>query len=99
MSATYNLDDLIAKMPGEIESIEEVINSIIPNTCARLEELGKEVGAQQVIDDMAAIITSLGGLSDALKQILGEEGDSIQTATMYGELACAKKMNAALNNV
>lgn len=99
MSATYNLDDLIAKMPGEIESVEEVITSIIPNASARLEELGKEVGAQQVIDDMAAASQSLSGLIDAIKQILGEVGDSIQTATMQGELACAKKMNAALNNV
>ncbi len=100
MSATYNLEEVKAKLPPAIESMETLVNTTIPNMVERARELAKEVGAQQVIDDTEALATTMGeGLTNLLKQMTGEEGDSITTATMHGELAAAKKMDATLNGV
>ena len=99
MSATYNLEDAKARLPGAIEEVSQLISTTIPQMQDRARECAKDVGAQQVIDDVEALCTTLDGLCELLKQILGEEGDSVTTASLHGELASAKKMDAALNGV
>lgn len=100
MSTTYNLEEVKAKLPPAIEEMNTLIGTTIPNMVERARELAKETGVQQVIDDVEALAVTMGeGLTNLLKQMVGEEGDSVQTATMCGELAAAKKMDAALNGV
>lgn len=100
MSTNYNLEEVMAKLPPAIEEMNTLTNTTIPNMVDRAREIAKDVGAQQVIDDIEALAVTLGeGLTDLLKQMVGEEGDSVTTATMCGELASARKMNAALNGV
>lgn len=100
MSTTYNLEEVKAKLPPAIEEMENLIGNTIPNMVERARELSKEVGAQQVIDDVEAMAVTMGeGLTSLLRQMVGEEGDSITTATMYGQLAAANKMDSALNGL
>lgn len=98
MSTTYNLEEAKAKLPVAIEEVHELLTVTIPSFQDRARECAKDVAAQQVIDDVEALCTTLDGLKDLIKQILGEEGDSVQTASLHGELASARKMDAALNN-
>ena len=99
MSTPYNLEEAKAKLPAAIEEVSQLISTTIPGYQDRIRECAKDVGAQQVIDDGEALCTTLDGLIDLLKQILGEEGDSVQTASLHGELASAKKMDSALNGI
>ncbi len=97
MSTVYNLEDAIQKMPAVLEDVENLINTEIPNVITALEEGGKEVGAQSLIDDCNSAIQQLEALKDLIQQLLGEEGDSVTNATLYGAFAAMKKMQATLN--
>ncbi len=99
MSVTYNLEEAKARLPGAIQELEQVINVDLVNAQETARECAKQVGAKQVIDDVEAMCVCLEAERNLLKQMLGEEGDSVTTATLQGELASAKKMDATLNGI
>lgn len=95
----YNLEEALAKLPPAIEEGNQLGSTIITQMQDRLRDIAKRVGAQQVIDDVETLCVTLDGLRDLVHQITGEDGDSVTTATLCGELASARKMNSALNGV
>lgn len=99
MDTTYNFEEAKAKLPAAIESYEQLIHTTIPNYKDRIMECAKSVNAKVLTEACEALCTTLDGTADLIKQMLGEEGDSVTTATLYGELAAAKKMDAALNGI
>lgn len=99
MSTTYDLEAAKAKIPPAIEELQQLITQYIPSMQDRARECAKEVGAQQVIDDVEAMCITFDGVIDLLKQILGEEGDSVTTGSMYGALHYAKQTDSILNGV
>lgn len=94
---TMDLEAVMSKLPPAIEESERVINQAIPRACDLITEACKEVGAQEMIRAGEAVVVTINGINEMYKEMVGQEGDSIQTGSAYGVLAAAKKNDAVLN--
>ena len=94
---TMDQEAVMSKLPPAIEESERVITQAIPRACDVITEACKEVGAQEMIRAGEAVVVTINGINEMYKEMVGQEGDSIQTGSAYGVLAAAKKNDAVLN--
>ena len=97
MGYDYNLEEAIQKIPLSIEEVTGLKDQQLPAFADQVRDIAKDVGSDQLTHDCEALCTTLEGMRNLTQQMLGEEGDSVATATMHGLLASAKNLNVTLN--
>lgn len=83
------------KLPGAIEAILEAHKKAL-ESCDFVDDMAKQSGAKQFIDDAAAYRQTLESLNDLAQRLCGKEGDTLtEDGTMYAAYEAAKKLDIA----
>jgi hypothetical protein len=97
MAFDYDLEGAKTALPPAIEAANEVIEKTSVETADKILEIAKKTGSDVLIKGTEACVQTIQASAKLLKDLVGEEGDSVTTATAQGLLASIKKLDQALN--
>ena len=91
----FNPSVVKQKLPGIIDDILTQHKRAV-DACDTIDDLAKQTGAQQAIDDAAAYRQSIESMYEFVQRMCGHEGDTAaEQGSLWAVIEVAKKMEIA----
>lgn len=97
MAQNFDFEASSAKVATAIETMEDAYKVKLPTGITTMQDVAETCGAEQLKKDVAFAANAFEEMGRLLKDLTGEEGDSVTNVTNYGLLQAIKKMDLALN--
>lgn len=97
MAQNFDFEASRAKVTAAIETMEDAYKVKLPAGITAMQEVAVACGAEQLKKDVDFASKAFEEMGRLLKDLTGEEGDSVTSVTNYGLLQAIKKMDLALN--